>query len=40
MITAVDSTSVRVNAATGAKASDVSILAMTDQFSPGMSSGA
>ena len=40
MIAAVDSTSVLVNADTGANASDVSILAITFQRKPGMSAGA
>jgi len=40
MMPAVDNTSVRVNADTGAKASAVSILAITAQSSPGRSSGA
>ena len=40
MMTAVDNTSVRVNADTGANASEVSILATTFQRRPGMSAGA
>ena len=40
MMTAVDNTRVRVNAETGANASEVSILAMIDQFKPGRSTGA